>query len=157
MKINRKNDLEYITFDNLEQTGLVKHCFTTRHGGVSTDYWASMNMGFARGEKREPVLQNYKILADRVRYFKEDERGVEIMCREMEIMRNQAHEEGIEKGRIMQLIKQVCVKMQKFSSAEEVANDLVEQDVPLIQKIMNVAPDFAPDYNVNDIYNALKL
>ena len=26
-----------------------------------------------------------------------------------------------------------------------------------IQKIMNVAPDFAPDYNVNDIYNALKL
>ena len=98
-----------------------------------------------------------KVLADRVRYFKEDESGVEIMCREMEIMRNQAHEEGIEKGRIMQLIKQVCVKMQKFSSAEEVANDLVEQDVPLIQKIMNVAPDFAPDYNVNDIYNALKL
>lgn len=98
-----------------------------------------------------------KVLADRVRYFKEDQRGVEIMCREMEIMRNQAHEEGIEKGRIMQLIKQVCVKMQKFSSAEEVANDLVEQDVPLIQKIMNVAPDFAPDYNVNDIYNALKL
>ena len=98
-----------------------------------------------------------KVLADRVRYFKEDERGVEIMCREMEIMRNQAHEEGIEKGRIMQLIKQVCVKMQKFSSAEEVANDLVEQDVPLIQKIMNVAPDFAPDYNVNGIYNALKL
>ena len=98
-----------------------------------------------------------KVLADRVRYFKEDERGVEIMCREMEIMRNQAHEEGIEKGRITQLIKQVCVKMQKFSSAEEVANDLVEQDVPLIQKIMNVAPDFAPDYNVNDIYNALKL
>ena len=98
-----------------------------------------------------------KVLADRVRYFKEDERGVEIMCREMEIMRNQAHEEGIEKGRIMQLIKQVCVKMQKFSSAEEVANDLVEQDVPLIQKIMSVAPDFAPDYNVNDIYNALKL
>ena len=94
-----------------------------------------------------------KVLADRVRYFKEDERGVEIMCREMEIMRNQAHEEG----RIMQLIKQVRVKMQKFSSAEEVANDLVEQDVPLIQKIMNVAPDFAPDYNVNDIYNALKL
>ena len=92
-----------------------------------------------------------KVLADRVRYFKEDERGVEIMCREMEIMRNREHEEGIE------LIKQVCVKMQKFSSAEEVANDLVEQDVPLIQKIMNVAPDFAPDYNVNDIYNALKL
>ena len=71
-----------------------------------------------------------KVLADRVRYFKEDERGVAIMCREMEIMRNQAHEEGVEigikKGRMLQLIKQVCAKMQKFSSAEEIANDLVE-------------------------------
>ena len=51
-------------------------------------------------------------------------------------------------GSTMQLIKQVCSKMQKFSSAEEIANGLVEQDVPLIQKIMDVAPGFAPDYNV---------
>ena len=93
MKINRKNDLEYITFDNLEQTGLVKHCFTTRHGGVSTDYWASMNMGFARGEEREPVLQNYKILADRVRYFKEDENGVAAMSRVLEGMRKETARE----------------------------------------------------------------
>ncbi len=98
-----------------------------------------------------------KVLADRVRYFKEDERGVAIMCREMEIMRNQAHEEGVEQGSIMRLIKQVCAKMQNFSSAEEIANDLVEQDVPLIQKIMDVAPDFAPDYNVDAIYKALNL
>ena len=93
MKINRKNDLEYITFDNLEQTGLVKHCFTTRHGGVSTDHWASMNMGFARGEGREPVLQNYKILADRVRYFKEDEKGVAAMSRVLEEMRKETARE----------------------------------------------------------------
>lgn len=94
-----------------------------------------------------------KVLADRVRYFKEDERGVAIMCREMEIMRNQAHEEG----RIMLLIELVCAKMQKFSSAEEIADDLAIQDLPLIQKIMDVAPDFAPDYNVDAIYKALNL
>ena len=80
------------------------------------------------------------------------------MCREMEIMRNQAYEEGVEigikKGRMLHLIKQVCAKMQKFSSAEEIANDLVEQDVPLIQKIMDVAPNFGPDYNVDAIYKA---
>ena len=98
-----------------------------------------------------------KVLADRVRYFKEDERGVAIMCREMEIMRNLAHEAGVEQGSIMRLIKQVCAKMQKFSSAEEIANDLVEQDVPLIQKIMDVASNFAPDYNVDAIYKALNL
>ena len=47
--------------------------------------------------------------------------------------------------------------MQKFSSAEEIANNLVEQDVLLIQRIMDVATDFAPDYNVDDIYKALNL
>ena len=31
----------------------------------------------------------YKILADRVRYFKEDKKGVETMCKVMEDMRNE--------------------------------------------------------------------
>ena len=114
---------------------------------------------FSEGRNKKDMRN--KVLADRVRYFKEDERGVAIMCREMEIMRNQAHEEGVEigikKGKMLQLIKQVCAKMQKFSSAEEIANDLVEQDVPLIQKIMDVAPNFGPDYNVDAIYKALNL
>lgn len=83
------------------------------------------------------------------------------MCREMEIMRNQAHaegvEKGIEKGRMLQLIQQVCAKMQKSSSAEEIANDLVEQDVSLIQEIMDAATRFAPDYQVDAIYEALNL
>lgn len=85
--------------------------------------------------------------------FKEDERGVAIMCHEMEIMRNQAHEEG----RRLLLIEQVCAKMQKFSSAEEIADDLTIRDVPLIQKIIDVATRFAPDYNVDAIYEALNL
>lgn len=48
----------------------------------------------------EPAEMNYKILADRVRYFKEDERGVAVMCRVMEKMRDEALAEGIELGRI---------------------------------------------------------
>ena len=40
---------------------------------------------------------NYKVLADRVRYFKEDEKGVETMCKVMEEMRNEtAHEKAVE-------------------------------------------------------------
>ncbi len=62
MKIERKGNLEYIIFDNLEKTEMVRHCFTTRHGGVSTEHWASMNMGLSRGEDREAVLENYRIL-----------------------------------------------------------------------------------------------
>ena len=42
------------------------------------------------------------------------------MCREMEIMRNQAYEEGVEigikKGRMLQLIKQVCADAEVFFS-----------------------------------------
>ena len=64
---------------------------------------------------------------------------------------------ALKKGGIIRLIKQVCTKMQKFSSAEEIANNLVEQDVLLIQRIMDVATDFAPDYNVDAIYKALNL
>lgn len=33
---------------------------------------------------------HYKILADRVRYFKEDAKGVKTMCRAMEDMRKEA-------------------------------------------------------------------
>lgn len=67
------------------------------------------------------------------------------------------YKEGVAMGSTMQLIKQVCTKMQKFSSAEEIVNDLVERDVPLIQEIMDVAPGFAPDYNVDAIYETLNL
>ena len=66
MAIVKKDKLEYVTFDNLTETGMVKHCFTTRHGGVSTEHWASMNMGLARGEAKEPVWENYRILAEAV-------------------------------------------------------------------------------------------
>lgn len=42
----------------------------------------------------------YKILADRVRYFKEDEKGVATMCKAMEEMRNEAvKEERVEVAR----------------------------------------------------------
>ena len=45
----------------------------------------------------DPKDMYYKILADRVRYFKEDEEGVLTMCREMENMRKESsHEKTVE-------------------------------------------------------------
>ena len=38
------------------------HCFTTRLGGVSQGFLASMNIGTSRGDSRENVLKNYEIL-----------------------------------------------------------------------------------------------
>lgn len=62
LKINTKNNVTYITFPKLEQTGLVNHLFSTRLGGVSEGKYSSMNLSFNRGDKRENVIENYKRL-----------------------------------------------------------------------------------------------
>lgn len=48
----------------------------------------------------DPADMYYDVLAERVRYFKEDESGVAIMSRAMEKMWNEALEEGIMEGRV---------------------------------------------------------
>ena len=66
----------------------------------------------------DPKDMNYKILAERVRYFKEDEKGVATMCRVMEDMRNEtAREERI-------AMAQRLLKLGKLSY-EEIAETAV--------------------------------
>ena len=64
--INSKDNLKYITFKNLELTGLVRHAFTTRCGGVSEGFYSSMNMGFGRGEDENKVRKNYEIICNAI-------------------------------------------------------------------------------------------
>ena len=59
---------------------------------------------------------------------------------------------GLQKGDLKRLIKQICRKMQASLSAEEIADDLAEDDVALIQKIMDAAKEFAPEYDIDAIY-----
>ena len=47
----------------------------------------------------DPDDMHYKELADKVRYFKEDEKGVATMCAVMEEMRNEAAKSAVEKDR----------------------------------------------------------
>ena len=55
-----KDKLQYLVAENIS----VPHCFTTRKGGVSQGYLASMNIGTRRGDKIENVLKNYEILGN---------------------------------------------------------------------------------------------
>lgn len=55
--------LEYLTFPSLEETGIVRHLFTTRLGGVSRGDFATMNFSVERGDTRENVLENYERIA----------------------------------------------------------------------------------------------
>lgn len=63
MKQNRVGDLEYLTFPLLEETGMVKHLFSTRLGGVSEGIFASMNLSYSRGDRKEAVDENYRRIA----------------------------------------------------------------------------------------------
>lgn len=64
LNINTKGKVCYITFPKLESTGIVKHLFSTRLGGVSTGRYQSMNLSFLNGDQRENVLKNYQNLCE---------------------------------------------------------------------------------------------
>ena len=52
-----------LEFSNLEETGVVKHGFSTRLGGVSEGIFASMNVSFTRGDDKQAVEENYRRIA----------------------------------------------------------------------------------------------
>lgn len=69
--------------------------------------------------------------------------------------REQGRAEGHAEGVLKQLIKQTCKKMCMSLSPEEIADDLAEDDVALIQKIMDAAQEFAPEYDIDAIYKKI--
>lgn len=58
-------------FPMLHQTGLVRHCFTTRKGGVSLGNFSSLNLSFSRGDEKEAVEENFRRLAEALDVSKE--------------------------------------------------------------------------------------
>lgn len=75
----------------------------------------------------DPKNMNYKILADRVRYFKEDKEGVATMCKAMEDMRKEERIEMAER----------LVKLRRLSYEEiaEIADLTVEEVKALEEKV----------------------
>lgn len=63
LKENVMSGLTYLTFPALEECGLVEHLFTTRLGGVSEGIYATMNLSFSRGDRKEHVTENYRRVA----------------------------------------------------------------------------------------------
>lgn len=62
--------------------------------------------------------------------------------------------DGYSEGEEKKLIELICKKMKKNCSAEEIA-DLLEEDRAKVETIYNTALDFAPDYNIEKIWNKL--
>lgn len=64
IKENKRGAVEYLTFPILEQTGLVRHLFSTREGGVSEGIYRSMNLSYTRGDEKAAVDENYRRIAE---------------------------------------------------------------------------------------------
>ena len=61
---------------------------------------------------------------------------------------------GQEIGQELKLIEIVCKKLKKNKTAEQIAEEL-EEEITDIQKIYDVAKKFAPEYNVNKIFETM--
>ena len=62
--------------------------------------------------------------------------------------------DGYSEGEEKKLIELICKKMKKNCSAEEIA-DLLEEDKAKVETIYNTALNFAPDYNIEEIWKKL--
>ena len=63
MEVHNDKQILYLTFPLLEKTGLVRHLFSTRKGGVSKGIYESMNLSYSRGDVKEAVDENFRRIA----------------------------------------------------------------------------------------------
>ena len=61
--IKEKNGVPYLSYPVLEETGIVKHGFSTRLGGVSGGCWSTMNISTTRGDDPKAVAENRRRIA----------------------------------------------------------------------------------------------
>lgn len=64
MDVITKQGVTYLQFPAFSESGMVRHGFSTRLGGVSEGMFASMNLSFTRGDEPESVMTNYKRLTE---------------------------------------------------------------------------------------------
>ncbi|NLZ54786.1 MAG: peptidoglycan editing factor PgeF [Thermoanaerobacteraceae bacterium] len=63
-KLNYYGTLAYLTIPSFEKTGLVKHGFSTRLGGVSKPPYQALNLGLRKEDSRTNVLENYRLFCE---------------------------------------------------------------------------------------------
>ena len=62
--LNTDGEVPYVQSKAFSGLRGITHGYTTRLGGVSTGIYESLNLGFLVGDDAEPVMENYKRLAE---------------------------------------------------------------------------------------------
>lgn len=70
--LKEQNHVPFFVFPILEDTGLVKHGFSTRLGGVSQGCFSTMNLTFTTGDNGDAVLENYRRIGEAMDIRPED-------------------------------------------------------------------------------------
>lgn len=101
---------------------------------------------------KEFLLEHKSEVADMLR-MEYDE------AKTMAHIREDSYEEGElagqQIGQKLKLIEMVCKKIKKNKTMKQIADELEEQ-ITDIEEIYETAEKFSPDYNVNEIYEAMK-
>lgn len=129
--LNKKDNFEYYTISSFEETGLVKHGFTTRKGGVSSGCYASMNLRFNCEDSKENVLENFRIAAEN---FNMDFNKL--------VLSKQVHEFNIHTASASDFGNGIS-KENKFDSVDALITD--EPEIPIVTLFADCVPVFFLD------------
>lgn len=94
--LKNKEQLPLLVFPEWDRMEGIRHCFTTRKGGVSEGCLSSLNLGWNRGDADENVEENYRRVAEYFGCRREDFVGLaQIHSDRLRVIRK---EEAMEHG-----------------------------------------------------------
>ena len=124
---------------------------------VRTYQKRNMELGEAVDRAIEDCIENH-VLED---FFRDRKDEVKKMThldytweKREQMIRKEEFEDGMEQGRVQLLTEQICSKLKKGKTPDEIA-DALEEPVENIQKICRIAEQYAPEYPVKEICTAL--
>lgn len=130
-KLNKKGNVAYYTISSFEETGMVRHGFSTRMGGVSEGCYSSMNFRFNCDDKRENVLKNFEIFSDEIGI---DYRNI--------VLSKQVHEDVVHTA-VRADMGNGIVRENEFSSADALIT--AERKIPIVTLFADCTPVFFLD------------
>ena len=66
LRVRQHGETVVLSWKALEELPFVRQCFSTRQGGVSEGFLATMNFSFDRGDDPEHVRENYRRIAETI-------------------------------------------------------------------------------------------
>ncbi len=93
MDLKEKNGIKYTSFDIFDSIDFINCKVSTKLGGVSKEFYESMNLSFSIGDREDLVYQNYRLFANNLGFTYENiQRGYQTHGKNISIVRNDFEE-----------------------------------------------------------------